>query len=149
VLEKWAQIPWAGFATALCWSISPVFIRKGLEDLPSPLLGVTVGMIANVIAYGIILYVQREKWQGRQIPRISLNWQILAGIFVGLSTWARWVALDLTEVAVVIAIGRFNVLVVLVLSLLMLDRSQERITLRLWIGAGLILIGSLLLTLSQ
>ncbi|MCI0712999.1 MAG: EamA family transporter [Chloroflexi bacterium] len=138
-------LPWAGIATALCWSISPIFIRKGLEDLSSPLLGVTVGMIVNVMAYGVILYLRRDKWQRRPISRESLNWQIWAGVFVGLATWARWVALDLSEVAVVLAIGRFNVPIVIILSLFMLDQKQERITARLWLGAALIVIGSLLL----
>ena len=102
-------------------------------------------MIVNVIAYSVLLYVRRDKWQGKGIPRDSLNWQIWAGVFVGLATWARWVALDLSEVAVVLAIGRFNVPIVIVLSLFMLDQKQERITARLWLGAALIVIGSLLL----
>lgn len=138
-------LPWAGFATAICWSISPIFIRKGLEDLSSPLLGVTVGMIVNVIAYGVLLYVRRDKWRGQEIPRESLNWQILAGVFVGLATWARWVALDLSEIGVVLAIGRFNVPIVIILSFFMLDQKQERITARLWLGAAFIVAGSLLL----
>lgn len=102
-------------------------------------------MIVNVMAYGVLLYLRRDKWQGKAIPRESLNWQILAGVFVGLATWARWVALDLSEVAVVLAIGRFNVPIVIILSLFMLDQKQERITARLWFGAALIVIGSLLL----
>lgn len=140
------QIPWAGFATALCWSISPIFIRKGLEDLDSPVLGVTVGMVVNVIAYGLLLYFQRHKWQGQSIDRISLNWQILAGVFVGLATWARWVAIDLEAVAVVLALGRINVPVVLVMSIYMLDQSHERITPQVWLGAGLIVAGSVWLS---
>ena len=35
----------AALGTALCWAISPIFIRDGLEGLPSPLLGVTVSMV--------------------------------------------------------------------------------------------------------
>jgi uncharacterized membrane protein len=140
-----ARLPWAGFATALCWSISPILVREGLEDLDSPVLGVTIGMVANVIAYGILVYIQRDKWQGQPIARTSFNWQFLAGIFVGLATWARWVALDLTEVGVVLAIGRINVPLVLVLSMLMLDQKHERITLNVWLGAGLILAGSMVL----
>ena len=140
-----SQIPWAGFATALCWSISPILVREGLEDLDSPVLGVTIGMVANVIAYGVLVLIQRRKWQGLPIERASFNWQFLAGVFVGLATWARWVALDLSEVAVVLAIGRINVPLVLVLSILMLDQSHERITKQVWIGAGLIVAGSMVL----
>ena len=143
------EFPWAGLMTAVCWSFSPILIREGLEDLDSPLIGVTVGMLVNVIVYGGLLYFQRNRWQGKVITRDALNWQILAGIFVGLSTWARWVALDKAEVAVVIAIGRINVPIVLLLSIFMLDKKQERITPRLWIGAALIVAGSLILTFAD
>ena len=106
-------------------------------------------MVANVIAYGVLVMIQRRKWQGQPIERTSFNWQFLAGVFVGLATWARWVALDLSEVAVVLAIGRINVPLVLVLSILMLDQSHERINLNVWLGSGLIFVGTLILAFQR
>lgn len=40
-----------GLGTAVCWAISPVFIRGGLAGLPAPLLGLTVGMIVCALIY--------------------------------------------------------------------------------------------------
>jgi uncharacterized membrane protein len=71
--------------------------------------------------------------------------QLVAAVFVGLSTWARWIALDMAPIAVVIALGRLNVPVVILLSPLLVGRLQERVTARLWLGAALIIIGSLIL----
>jgi uncharacterized membrane protein len=41
-----------GICTALCWSASPVMIKHGLRGVPSPLLGVTIGMICALAVYG-------------------------------------------------------------------------------------------------
>src|SRR4030067_659525 len=56
-----------GLATALCWAISPIFIRHGLRAVPSPLIGVTVGLAASAAAYGGGLWVR----QRRTPPRVS------------------------------------------------------------------------------
>ena len=48
----------AGLGTALCFSSSSIFIRYGLETIPSPLIGVTIGMVFCTSAYGLILIVR-------------------------------------------------------------------------------------------
>ncbi len=138
-----------GLGTALCFAGSSIFIRNGLAGLSSPLLGVTVGMVVCVIAYGIVLLARRDITSSTSIPRATLLLQIVAGTFVGLSTWARWVALDLAPVAVVIALGRISVPVVLILAPFLIGRNLERVTPRIWLGAALIIAGSLLLIFSD
>jgi uncharacterized membrane protein len=134
-----------GLGTALCFAVSAVFIRAGLEELPSPLLGVTAGMVITAATYGIILLFRRSKIEQGPIPRDALLFQIGAGIFVGLSTWARWIALDMAPVAVVLSLGRLNVPVVLLLSPLLVGRKAERVTAKVWLGAALIVAGSVIL----
>jgi drug/metabolite transporter (DMT)-like permease len=139
-----------GLGTALCFAISPIFIRGGLEDLPSPLLGVTVGMGVSALAYGVgLLYrsqsVRRHKTQSEPISRDAWLFQVAAAAFVGISTWMRWIALDMAPVGVVIALGRLNVPVVILLSPFLVGKSQENVTIKVWIGATLIVAGSLVL----
>lgn len=134
-----------GLGTALCFAISPIFIRNGLKGLPSPLLGVTIGMVTCVIAYGLTLLLLHGRPRGTPVPLNVLLLQFAAGGLVGLSTWARWIALDLAPVAVVLALGRINVPVVILLSPLLIGRKLERVTARVWVGAALIVSGSLLL----
>jgi drug/metabolite transporter (DMT)-like permease len=139
-----------GLGTALCFAISPIFIRGGLEDLPSPLLGVTVGMGVSALAYGVgLLYrsqsVRRHKTQSEPISRDAWLFQVAAAAFVGISTWMRWIALDMAPVGVVIALGRLNVPVVILLSPFLVGKSQENMTIKVWIGATLIVAGSLVL----
>ena len=134
-----------GLGTALCFSLSAIFIRNGLDALPTPLLGVLVGLGTSSIAYGILLLFRRDNPNLRSIPLDSLLYQIAAAVFVGLSTWMRWVALDNAPVAVVLALGRLNVPVIIALSLFMVGQKQERITARVWLGAALVVVGSLVL----
>jgi uncharacterized membrane protein len=135
-----------GLGTSLCWAISPIFVREGLEGLPSPLIGVTLGMLFAVAVYALVL-----PFRGRSAGRVALDalsFKLLAGIFVALSTWARWVALDSTTVGVVLALGLLSVPVVLVLSPVLMGRHVEHVTLGVWGGAALVVGGSLLLVFS-
>ncbi|MEL6150952.1 MAG: EamA family transporter [Chloroflexota bacterium] len=145
-LNQKVQIPWAGLITAFLWAISPIFIRLGLDELPSPLWGVAIGLTVNVFAYGILLWVRRSQWRGKPFGGNALWWQLAAAVFVGLATWARWIALDTVPVAVVTALSRLSVPLVIVLSLFMLDQKHERVNWKVWMGGGLIVAGALVLT---
>jgi drug/metabolite transporter (DMT)-like permease len=134
-----------GLGVALCFAISPIFIRAGQEELPSPLLAVTVGMSVSALAYGILLLFRRDNLNLTSIPNSLLMYQLAAGVMVGVSTWMRWIALDMAPVAVVLALGRLNVPVVILVSLILVGQKQEQVTIRIWFGASLVVIGSLIL----
>ena len=145
------QVSWRnslfGIGTAICFAVSAIFIRYGLEDLPSPLLGVTVGMVITALSCGVLLIFRRSEIQQGPILRDALLFQLGAGMFVGLSTWARWIALSMAPVAVVLTLGRINVPVVIFLAPLIVGRQAERVTIRVWLGAALIIAGAVLLNL--
>ena len=136
-----------GIGTAICFAISAIFIRNGLEGLPSPLLGVTIGMVITAVVYGIVLLFRRKQIQQGPITRDAWLFQLAAGVIVGLATWARWIALDMAPVAVVMALGRTNVPVVIFLAPLLVGRKAERVTGRVWLGAALIVAGAVILNL--
>ena len=135
----------AGLGTALSFAIAAVFIRGGLEELSSPLLGVTIGMIVTTIAYAVLLIFQRRPIRLASLSRDAVIFQLLAAVFVALATWARWIALSMAPVAVVLTLGRLNVPVVILLSPFLVGRHLERVTVRVWVGSALIIIGSLIL----
>jgi len=137
---------WLGLSAAFCWALSPIFIRAGLKELPSPLLGVTWGIAFSALVYGIVLLWQRDRWDGSEITGDAWLFKLLAGLLVGLSTWVRWIALDLAPVAIVIALTMISVPLVILLSPFVSGKQLEKVTTALWVGAGLILGGALLLT---
>ena len=142
----------AGLGTALCFSSSSIFIRYGLETIPSPLIGVTIGMVFCTFAYGLILLVRFRK-QTEEEKKISYSQGILlllfGGIFLCFGTLSRWIAIDLAPIAIVIGLSGLTVPVVLMLSPILMGRNLENVTVRIWIGAGLVIIGASLITFSR
>jgi bacterial/archaeal transporter family protein len=144
---QWRDSVW-GLGTSVAWAISPIFIKEGLEGLESPLLGVTLGMVVAVAAYGLALAL-RPRSQGGAIRRDALSFKLVAGVFVALSTWARWLSLDYSAVGVVLALGLLSVPVVLLLSPVLMGRHVEEVGAAIWLGAALVVAGSLMLVLAR
>jgi drug/metabolite transporter (DMT)-like permease len=130
---------------ALCWALSPAMTVRGLEGLDDPLVGLTLGLVVSVVAYALAFAVSRRRLGLRPAGRPALALKLVAGVLVGLSTWGRWAALDLTTVAVVLALNLLAIPVVLIASPLMAGRHVEHVTPRVWLGAALVVTGSLLL----
>jgi uncharacterized membrane protein len=130
---------------ALCSAISPIFIRFGLAELSSPMLGVTVGITTGVLGYGLVLVVRGSGLSLTEIPTQALLTKVIAGVLAGLATWAYWMAFGLTSVALVLALALLSVPVVNLLSPLVVGRDLEQVTAQVWLGSGLIIGGSLVL----
>jgi drug/metabolite transporter, DME family len=131
-----------GLGTALCWAVSPILIRQGLRDLPSPLLGVTIGLVAATLAYGLALPLRRR---GLRFTREALAWKLAAGGLVAVSTWARWSSVALVPVAVVLALGLLSVPTVLAAAPALVGRQAERVTAPVLAGSALIVAGALVI----
>jgi drug/metabolite transporter, DME family len=135
-----------GVATAFLWALSPVFTVEGLEELASPLLGVTIGMVLSVLAFALVLAARPgERRSARDLPREGVALKVISGVLVALSIWGRWVALDLADVGVVLALNLLAVPTVLLLAPVVAGRHLEHVDGRIWLGAGLVVAGSLIL----
>jgi uncharacterized membrane protein len=132
-----------GLGVAFCFSISAILVRNGLNAYNSPLMGVTIGIVASVLGYAPWLWWISRRRKFAPVSRSAVFYQALAGVLIGLGTWARYIATDLTEIGVVLALGRINTPMVLLLSPLFFGRVKEPVNLQVWIGAGLIVAGSL------
>ena len=134
-----------GLACALMWGVSPVLTLKGLDGLDAPLLGVTLGMVASTAAYGLFLLGRRRRLGAAATDRRAVGVKVAAGVAVALSTWWRWLAIDGTDVAIVLALALVSVPVVLFLSPLLVGRHLERVTRKVWVGASLVVGGAVAL----
>lgn len=132
-----------GIATAAMWATSAVLTLEALEGLPSPLLGVTVGMLAAVPSYAVALLVHRRRQGLGGMARASFALKIAAAVLLALATWWRLLALDGAAVGVVLALNLLSVPVTLLLAPLVVGRRLEVVTLRLWVGAALVMTGTL------
>lgn len=135
-----------GLATAFLWALSPVFTVEGLDELDSPLLGVTIGMVFSVLAYALLLAAAPgERRSALDLPREGVALKLVAGVLVALSIWGRWLALDLADVGVVLALNLIAVPTVLLLAPVIAGRHLEHVDARIWLGAGLVVAGTLIL----
>jgi drug/metabolite transporter, DME family len=132
-----------GIATAAMWATSAVLTLEALEGLPSPLLGVTVGMLAAVPSYAIALLVHRRRHGIAGMARVSFALKVGAAVLLALATWWRLLALDHAAVGVVLSLNLLSVPVTLLLAPVVVGRRLEAVTLRLWLGAALVVTGTL------
>ena len=132
-----------GLLAALCWAISPIFFRYGLAQLPSAILGLTFGILLSVIGYALVLAFRGLTTPINQIPTNYLMTKIIAGLLSALSMWAYWGAIGLAPVGLVLALSLLSVPVVIFLSPLLVGQDLEQVTSHVWLGSGLIVVGSL------
>jgi drug/metabolite transporter (DMT)-like permease len=133
------------FGTAFMWSLSAVLTVEALEGLDSPLLGVTLGLLAATAALGGALVARGSCGAIRTIARNTLALKMLAAVLVAFATWFRLLALDETDVAVVLATNLVGVPITLVLAPLMVGRHLEQADARVWGGGALVVAGVLAL----
>ena len=136
------QVPWFGLAVALCWGSSPMLIRKGLLGLDAPVLGLTVGLGAALVAGGAALAMvggfRPQTWD-----RTAIGWTIAGGLTGAVGISSQWISFGLTEVAVAITVQQLATLVVVALAPLMFGAVAEKINALLLGGTAAMLAGSM------
>jgi drug/metabolite transporter (DMT)-like permease len=133
------------FGTAFMWALSAVLTVEALRGLDSPLLGVTLGLLAATGALGGALVARGSLGAIRSIATGTLGLKLLAAVLVAFATWFRLLALDETDVAVVLATNLVGVPITLVLAPIMVGRHLENANARVWVGGLLVVTGVLAL----
>jgi drug/metabolite transporter (DMT)-like permease len=133
------------FGTAFMWALSAVLTVEALEGLDSPLLGVTLGLLAATATLGGALLARGSFGAVRSIASGTLALKLFAAVLVAFATWFRLLALDETDVAVVLATNLIGVPITLVLAPLLVGRHLEQADARVWGGGALVVAGVLAL----
>jgi drug/metabolite transporter (DMT)-like permease len=133
------------FGTAFMWALSAVLTVEALEGLDSPLLGVTLGLLAATTTLGGALLARGSLGAIRSIARNTLALKLFAAVLVAFATWFRLLALDETDVAVVLATNLAGVPITLLLAPIMVGRHLEQANARVWLGGLLVVAGVLTL----
>ncbi len=136
--------PWFALAAATSWGVSPLFIRWGLEGLDSPIIGVTIGLLAAAILYAAVLGSGAAPTSAG-LPRQALGWIAIAGLLVAAAIAAQWTALDLTEVSTVVTLQLTATPVVVLVAPFIVGTELEKWTWRLIGGMLAVLAGSILM----
>lgn len=134
-----------GLGTALMWAISPVFAVHGFDGLDSPLAALVIGLWASALMAGLGLLALDGGAQRLAVSGRALALQMGAAVLVALASWGRWEALDGAAVGIVLGMGLLSVPTVLLLALTFGRSPEERPSGGVWLGAGLVVAGALVL----
>ena len=133
-----------GLLTALCWAVSPMFIKLGLEGLSSSEWGTAIGLISATGIYFLWIFTHQKPDFDFKENKTAIKWQLIGGVTGSLGIILRNVALDLASVGTVMALSSIAPLFTLFFGpLLFGSRYQERISVQLVIGIFAIVVGSI------
>lgn len=137
----------AALLSVLGYAGSQVVTRSLLTaDETPPQVGSTVTLFIGMLILGVAS--ARSIRKDIRAPRMALLWIVLAGILASTGAFLSFFSLSFAPVVLVSPIFTVNPLVTLVLAAIFL-RQVERITIRVFIGAFLVVAGVSLVILSN
>ena len=137
-----AQMTWLQWAllSALFAGLTAVLAKAGVREIDSNLATAIRTVVVLVFAWSIVLVRGFDTWP----KATSRTWLFL--ILSGLATGASWLcyfrALQLGDASRVAPVDKLSVVVAMVLAACFLG---EHLTWRLWLGAGLIVTGTVVI----
>lgn len=129
--------------SALFAALTAVFAKVGVSQINSNLATAIRTVIVLFMIWSIVL-VKGELKEIGNISKQNILFLILSGIGTGLSWIFYFKALQLGNVSQVVAIDKLSVAITIILSIIFL---KEALTVKTAIGAGLIILGTLVLTM--
>jgi uncharacterized membrane protein len=132
---------------ASCIAGSSQILRKfGLESMPHPVLAAAVTATSSLAVVSAIMWFSSRRQMILELDRRCLPFYLAAGVAVSFGMVTIYYALDLGRVVVVIPLSSTGPLFTLLLTAIFL-KGVERVTLKIVLGATLIISGVVLLTL--
>lgn len=125
---------------------SQILRKFGLAAVPHPVLAAAVTATTSLVVVSLSLWVGSRRKKVLALNKGCFPFYLAAGLAVSLGMVTIYYALDLGKVVVVIPISSTGPLFTLTLTALFL-KGVERVTLKIVLGAALIISGVILLTL--
>ena len=137
----------ASLLSVFCYASSQVVTRNLLTgDDYAPQVGSAITLFVGMLVLGAVS--ARNLPKDSRAPRSALVWVILAGILASTGAFLSFFALSYAPVVLASPIFAISPLITLFLAAAFL-RQVERITLRVFLGAFLVIAGVILVILSN
>lgn len=136
---------WVFYAlmSALFAALTAVFAKVGVENINSN-LATGIRTIVVIILIWIIVFFRGEAKEIASISNRNLFFLVISGLATGLSWLFYFKAIQIGNLSQVAPVDKLSVALVIILSAVFL---KEVLTIKTLIGAGLIIAGTLVLTL--
>lgn len=131
---------------SLLGGFSQILRKFGMGAIPHPFLAAAVTASSSLVVSLLTVWVSGKRKETLVLNRECLPYYLVAGVVISLAMVSIYYALDLGKVTVVIPISSTGPLFALTLSALFL-RDVERVTLKIVLGACLIIAGVLLISM--
>jgi len=136
----------AALGAAVCWGVSPVMIKFGLNELGSAALATFISGVAATIVIGFTLFKSDNNHKLRSLDRISLVAFVLAAIATTVAQIARYLALDYGLVGMVVPLTGVYAIFIYPLSFI-INRQIEDFSPQVIIGGIAVIAGVFLIFL--
>ncbi len=136
-----------GIGAAVFWGSSAVFIKLGLETGGSPVTGTLISYVAAavVISPSVLLNVKQRKELFHEGKK-SLQAAISSGLTTSVAQLLKYLSIAYGSVIVVSLVGRTTPLWVLLFAFIF-NRKYESFSRWVFLGNGLLIIGTILVLL--
>ena len=131
------------FLSALFAALTSVLAKVGVDGVNSNLATAIRTTVILVLAWGIVWMTGTNKQLTLVSPK-SWTFLILSGLTTGGSWLFFYKALQMGTVSRVVSVDKFSVVLAILLSVLFL---HEVVSLKVWLGSGLITAGVLCMVL--
>lgn len=129
----------------LCYAASDILRKRGVEIVPDPIMGTTVGLFTSFVFWlSATLLLKDVRSQVRLGPGVKFF--AVSGVFSAAAVLSVIRAFETGDVSVVTPITASQPLPILILSAIFL-RGVERITAPIVVGATSVLIGTILISI--
>jgi transporter family protein len=129
--------------SALFAALTAIFAKVGVKDVNSDLATAIRTVVILIIAWGVV-FVRGSISSSTVLTKSNWIFLTLSGIATGLSWIFYFKALQVGKVSQVAPVDKLSVAIAIVLSVVFL---KEALTLKMAIGAVLIIIGTVVLIL--
>lgn len=131
------------FLSTLFAALTSVLAKVGVDGVNSNLATAIRTTVILVLAWGIVWMTGTNKQLALVSPK-SWTFLILSGLTTGGSWLFFYKALQMGTVSRVVSVDKFSVVLAILLSVLFL---HEVVSLKVWLGSGLITAGVLCMVL--
>ncbi|HCS79302.1 TPA: hypothetical protein DIV55_06220 [Patescibacteria group bacterium] len=138
---------WFGFAllSAFFAALTAILAKIGIRDVNSNLATAVRTIVIVFFAWGIVFFEGTTKQLGK-ISSFSLLFLVLSGLATGLSWLFYFRALQLGNASQVAPIDKLSLVITIILAAFIL---REKVTMQILMGAVLMVIGAILVSLSK
>ena len=133
-----------GLTAVLSYAIAQLLTRHAVSSDGSPLLGALIALMVGTLGFGF-LAVRQLSEPAANLRRGALLFAV-AGLFSTLGVIFQFVALQKGQVIVVSPLANTSPLFTLIFATVLL-RGVERLTLNVFLGAGLVVAGVVVIRL--